>query len=52
MPSSADPTGSGLSRISRHALPTAINAPARFPLSTDDTYLGSSVRASFVSYQL
>ncbi len=39
-------------RHSRHALASAIRCPARFPLSTEDTYCGSSGRRSRVSYQL
>ena len=35
-----------------HADPSAIKCPARFPLSTEDTYLGSSGRSVCVSYQL
>ena len=36
----------------RQADPSAIRCPARFPLSTDEMYFGSSGRRSCVSYQL
>ena len=39
-------------RHSRHALASAIRCPARLPLSTEETYCGSSGRRSRVSYQL
>ena len=42
----------GRSIISRQAFPSAIRCPARFPLSTEETYFGSSGRRSRVSYQL
>ena len=52
MPASAAATGSGWSIIWRQALDSASRWPARLPLSTDDTYSGSSRRRSRVSYQL
>ena len=52
IPASAAGPSTGPAIMSRHACPSAIRWPARLPLSTDDTYFGSSGRQSFVSYQL
>ena len=48
----AAPSRSGSSIISRQALDTASRWPARLPLSTVDTYSGSSRCSVSVSYQL
>ena len=42
----------GPAALSRQALARAIRCPARLPLSTDETYFGSSARKSCVAYQL
>ena len=49
-----EPSGrhAGAAIICRQACPSAIRCPARLPLSTDETYFGSSGRRSCVSYQL
>ena len=52
IPASAAAIGSGWSIISRHAFDRVRRWPARLPLSTDETYAGSSRSRSRVSYQL
>ena len=52
IPASAAATGSGSSIMSRHAFDSVMRWPARLPLSTDETYAGSSRWRSRVSYQL
>ena len=49
---SAAAAAPGDCRHSRHALASAIRCPARLPLSTEETYLGSSTARSRVPYQL